>query len=401
MGNIRFQWLAVLLIAVCSAAGYAVGNAHRGIAKTNAPPEVARRKSDRPVQQERRTELDPMENFSRLLAGDNRETDIWKVVSRIPPERIQEAIREVAELEKQGTYLARKNEILSALYFHWAENDPKAALAGLPTEPRDSLDSYHWRGLAMSVLTAWTRMDPEAAFSAGKAHANKDFYYMGRDLLVQTWTPENVFQNLDRHPEHRKDLMGWYCASLTTKPEAREAMLNRLKDNPFMEDADTVNFMLFRAWGYEDFDAAVASAKQFYPPTGLKRIIEDNLAMQASKALPCAVEIDLPPGGPKWEKGYAEWLGTNGAEARGWFRNLETTWELDGHADAAAAFLALDYANADQLNLAAEQADAADRFHRLVDRWQKKNPLAVRKWLDTAPAAARELFNAKGGRNED
>lgn len=392
------RWQVFLWIVACGTGGFAVGKVVKPVSSQADHLPTATRRSERP-QPPQQARPEPLDEFRSLLSAESKETDIWKVVSQISPDRIRDALREIRELKRRGTYLPRENEILSALYFQWAENDPKAALAGLPPKPNGSLEIMMWSRLAKSVLTAWMRMDPEAAFGAAKAHTNKDFYYMGRDLLVQTWTPENVFQNLDRHSEHRRDLIGWYSVSIAEKPEARDAMLNILKEKPFMEDADTVEFMLFRAWGYRDFDAAVARAKLTYPRKALKQIIEDNLAMHANKALPCAVENDLPPGGPKWEKGYAEWLGMDGVEARAWFKNLELTWELEGHADAAAAFLALDFANASRMNLATEKADAELRFHQLVERWQTKKPHAVRKWLDTAPTAARDLFKAKADPN--
>lgn len=398
MNRVPIRWQAALLVAAFGAGGFAAGKLVKPVQPIvdHSPPPI--RRSESP-QAPRQTRLEPFDEFRSLLSAESKETDIWKVVSRIPPDRIQDALREIHELKKRGTYLPRDNEILSALYFHWAENDPKAALAGLPPKPNGSLEFMMWSRLAKSVLTAWMRLDPEAAFGAAKAHANKDFYYMGRDLLVQTWTPENVFQNLDRHSENRRDLIGWYCVSLAEKPEAREAMLKAIKQNPFLEDADTAEFMLFRAWGYRDFDAAVARAKLIYPRRALKQIIQDNLAMQANKALPSAVENDLPPGGPDWEKGYHEWLGYDGANARAWLVEQAPVWENDGHFAAAASFLAQDYSNALEMNFNSERESSQQRLRDLLDRWRTKDPHAVRKWLDTAPAAARDLFNAKGDSN--
>ena len=388
---------ALILISLSAAAGFALGNMTRPGETPAASQPTAPRREER-AQPPPRPHPEPFDDFRSLLLPDSRETDIWKVVSRISPDRIQDAIREIHQLDKRGTYLPRKDEILSALYFHWAENDPKAALAGLPPAPKDIMASIAWRGLAKSVLTAWMRMDPEAAFSAAKA-TNKDFYYMGRDMLVQTWTPENLFQNLDRHPENRSDLMAWYCSSLAFKPEARDAMLKTLKDNPNMKDAGTAAGFLLIKWGYQDFDAAIAKAQDFHASQIVKQIIRTNMPFRGDKALPCAVENEIPPGGPDWETGYSGWLSMNGPEARKWFKEQELSWELDGHADAAAAFLALDYANAKAANLAAEQAEAERRFQRLVERWQRKDPQSVRKWLDTAPKAARELIDGKGGQH--
>lgn len=384
---------ALILISLSAAAGFAVGNMTRSGETPAASQPTTPRRTER-TQPPPRAHPEPFYDFRSLLLPDSRETDIWKVVSRISPDRIQDAIREIHELDKRGTYLPRKDEILSALYFHWAENDPKAALADVSSKPK----SPERTELVKSVLAAWMQSDPDEAYRAVMDH--KDFEYYGRTMLVQTWTPENLFENLERHPDKHRNLIGWYCASLAYKPEARDAMLKSLQENPTMKNGDWAKFLLFRSWGYKNFDEAIAKADELKSQDMVNLLIKDNASQtfSAPKVFKWAAKNHIPPGGPNWAKGYDEWLGYDGPNARAWLMEQAPVWESEGHSAAAASFLARDYSNALEMKFAPERESAEKRFLELLDRWHNKDPQAAAKWLDTAPPAARDLLDRKGGR---
>jgi hypothetical protein len=390
MSPAGFPIRAASAVAICGLAGFGFGNLVKPD-EVPIPQSAAGNGRTSPSQAPQRTS--PFEDFQSLLAPLSRETDIWKVVFRIPPDQIRKAIREVEKRQQQGIYLPREREILSALYFHWAENDPKAALADVSAKP----ESPERTNLVKSVLTAWMRSDPDAAFVAVKAH--KDFGYIGRNLLVQSWTPENVFENLERHPDKHRDLLGWYCGSLANKPEARDAMIEALQENPKMKNADWARFLLFRSWGYKDFDEAIAKAEELKSPDLVNLLVKDNAsqAFGAPKVFKWAARNHVPPGGPDWEKGYYEWLGYDGANARAWLAEQAPVWENEGHLAAAASFLAQDYSNALEMKFNTERESAQKRLQDLLERWKTRDPQAARKWLDTAPEAARNLIGGSGG----
>jgi hypothetical protein len=390
MSPAGFPIQAVSAVSICGLLGFGFGKLVKQdeVPATQIPAESTRR--IRPEVAARTTAL---EDFQSLLAPLGKEVDIWKVVSRIPPDQIQQAIREVEKLRQQGTYLPREREILSALYFHWAESDPKAALADVSSQPK----SFERTDLVKSVLAAGMRNDPDEAYRSVKDH--KDFEYYGRTMLVQTWTAENVFENLERHQDNHRDLLGWYCGSLARKPEARDAMIKALQEKPEIKDGDWAKSLLFRSWGYKNFDEAIAKAEELKSPDLVNQLMKDNAGQPfgAPKVFKWAARNHVPPGGPDWEKGYAEWLGYDGAQARAWLVDQAPVWENEGHFAAAASFLAQDYSNALEMKFNSERESARQRLHDLLVRWRTKDPQAAAKWMDTAPDAARNLISGKGG----
>jgi hypothetical protein len=400
MGNLHFRGLAGILIGACGVAGYAVGNARNGVGKTDAEPVVVTHKAERPMTRERRTEEDALVNFSGLLAANSRETDIWKVVSRLPAEKIPEALRRLrearAKFPEDGLDARRLGEIEAAVYFHWAEMDPQAALADVVAMPvpRKLADQLRHSLLMKTVLTAWMRTDANAAYRAVK-HDEKLEYY-GRDLLVRLWTPENVFDNLNRYPEGHQLLLGWYCGKAAEDPEERSAMLAALKERPDLKNRDRGYQLLFRSWGYKDFNAAIAEAEAQKMPGIMKQLVQDNIEMSPQTVFPWATQRGVPIGGPLWEKGYYEWLGFGGPEARQWLAKQAPVWESQGNSASAAGFLAEDFTNAQAMKFTAEQESAGRRLTELMERWKAKDPAAAEKWLDTAPPAARELLTGMG-----
>ncbi len=118
---------------------------------------------------------------------------------------------------------------------------------------------------------------------------HKDLGHIGRDMLVQTWTPENVFENASRFPDNHRDLLGWYCVAAAKKEEHRNAMLAALEAQPDMKDGDWAKFLLFREWGYNDFSAAIKEAKARGYEDRVEQIVEDNLPRSAhlGKPFPC------------------------------------------------------------------------------------------------------------------
>jgi hypothetical protein len=251
------RWQAFLWIAACGVVGYAAGKARSPVEKAASDGRLSASHVRHTGSRDPREEVDAFENFENLLSAESRETDIWKVVSRLPKEKIPDALLRLrtarASTGNRSPEADRLHEIECALYFHWAESDPVAALADVSAipEPADPHAKTTRRNLAESMLAAWMRVDPNEAYRAVKDH--KDFGFVGRNLLVQTWTAENVFENLKLFPDKHEDLLGWYCVAAAKDEEERNAMLTALKEQPQMQDRDWGYSMLFREWAARTF----------------------------------------------------------------------------------------------------------------------------------------------------
>jgi hypothetical protein len=50
--------------------------------------------------------------------------------------------------------------------------------------------------------------------------------------LILTWTPETLEENLAKHPDKRRDLLGGFCGSVAEDETKREAMIAYLLQKP-------------------------------------------------------------------------------------------------------------------------------------------------------------------------
>ena len=354
----------------------------------------------------RPVEVDPATAFERLLSGEDRRT--WAVVSRLDASTMPLWLGKLRELMKssprESAEWLRLAEIESALYFHWADADPKAAWADVITIPRSkgySVSNYPG-ALIRSVLAAWMRRTPDDAFTATKDHP--DYGHIARDMLIRTWTPETLEENLAKHPDKRRDLLGWFCGSIVGDEGKREAVIRFLLQKPEPKDADWGRMLFFRSWGYEDFYAAIARAEALELPSMVSLVCQDNFTMNPDKVMPWAISKGMTPGGPQWERGYQEWLGKDAASARAWFEAQAPTWERDGHESAVAEFLAAELANAlspHPRNVKATASNptgvvdadvkaAAGKLSGFLARWKAKDSAAESKWRNAASKETRD-----------
>ncbi|RYD21375.1 MAG: hypothetical protein EOP88_11635 [Verrucomicrobiaceae bacterium] len=390
----------VFLIGACGLGGYAAGGGFDGVAEPQAQVEQETRTREHTGSPARRVELDDFARFEELLDG-GKDTDIWKAVSRLPKETLPDAFRRLREKRaitaSDSPDAQWLDDIESALYFHWAELDPQAALADVVAFPETTDESERTRKgqLMKSVLTAWMRTDPNAAYRSVKDDEKLEYY--GRDLLVRLWKPENVFENLKLYPENHQLLLGWYCGAAAEDPVKRNAMLVALKEQKDMQHRDWAYLLLFRSWGYSDFGSAMAEAEAQQLPGTVKQLIQDNLRSNPWQVLPWSSTKDIPPGGPRWEEGYSQWLDMDGPSAREWFNKQAPLWESKGHSAAVAGFLAQDLDDSQQNKSSDGEEAAAKNLTELMNRWKGKDPATAAKWLETAPPAARKLLSGEGG----
>jgi hypothetical protein len=395
--------LGILLVAGCGVAGYAAGGGWDGARKKVVLTEIGNLHPLQTPSRPQRTQMDEFAEFQDLFTG-GRETDIWKVVLQLPTARIPEALQRLRELQAvaaSGSSDARRlAEIESAVYFRWAESDPVAALADVSTMPGppDQKAMMARNALLKSVLAAWMRTDPNAAYRAVKDR--EDFGFTGRDMLVQTWTAENVFQNLKLFPDKSEDLLGWYCIAVAGDEGQRNAMLKALMEQPNMKDRDWGYFMLFRQWAYMDFPAAMAEAKKHDHPGLEQHVFEDGLSVQSAATIRWAVSQNIPPGGVDWEQGYRSWLRSDSADAQKWLDEQAPAWISQGHIAAVAGFRAEQLRPARGGKLVPDTDAAGQKLVQVVTEWKNKDPQAAANWLETAPDEARKLFIKQGAGNE-
>lgn len=383
------RWRAFLVVGICGLAGFAAGFANRLRTGTDgqAPQTTASREST--------PHRDGTGDFSQLLAGDKLSADTWKIVSRIPVSQIPDAMKRLREARDRSLdefESDRLDHIASALCFHWAESDPRAALADVLSHPE-----YRGRTqLVESVLAAWMITDPDAAYAAVKDH--KDYEFQGRTMLVRTWNPDTVFENLERHPDKHRILLGWYCIAAVENESQRNATLAALKERPTIKDRDWAYQLLFRAWGYQDFPSAFTSAQNLDIPWLETQLLRDNFRNQPEVAMPWSASHDITPGGPVWEEGYSKWLEYSQPKiARDWFAGVSSEWLARGHFAAVAGLLARDLDLSETAEDAVNKDHAARQLAEVMETWKTKDPEAAGKWLATAPIPARELLTSLEG----
>lgn len=393
----------ILLVTTCGMAGYAVGHL-RISAKGNPLAESGSSDSRRTHTREQRSEESPAENFRRLIVDRKNEENLWKVVSRLPAAEIPEALRILREARaitvSRTMEDKRLAEIESALYYRWAEFDPVAAradVAALPGAPDQQAKSKQDE-LMKSVLNAWMKTDPDAAYRSVKDQYH--FSYMGRDMLVKTWTAENVFENLKRFPENNEDLLGEYCVSIVRKENQRNAMLKALQDQTEFKDRDWGYMRLFREWASTDFPAAIAEAKKVDRPGFEQSVLEEGLKGQPAVALRWAVSQNISPdAGQSWWVGYDRWLYSDAADARQWLENQAPAWEANGHFEAVAMFRIQQLSKQEKIDLKTEQPV----WTALVSKWKSQDPEAAEKWLNGAWAKGQgipQILSAKGDQGD-
>ena len=391
--------LRALLVLACGAVGYIAGSPEHS--PTSAGRILKWKAAPRGIDQTRTRKIgDPVLELSNLLHGKGgRKTELLSIISRIPADRMPEAARllreyaETQQLDETNWELMQEwNEFTAALYFHWAEMDPHAALADAMTFTQRQRKNTAVSG----VLTAWMRTDPDAAYRAVKD--DQQCGYLARNMIVQLWTSENVFENADRYPEKRGDLLGWYAIGHIGNVARRDAMLEDLRKRPDLKERSWVYSLLFRAWGYEDFGEAIAAASKEKIPWLEKQLLDENLGgKDTSKVFGWATTNGHLPSGPQWEKGYGTWLITSPAEARAWFATESPKWIGAGRNDLVAGFLATEVnAPISTPEPPPEALAARDTLTRHWQTWQAADPKAADRWLDTAPANIGTMLR-KGG----
>jgi len=392
--------LHALLILACGVAGYIAGS------PADSPLSAPRLLKWKSAERGNGTDLrprrveDPILEFTRLLRGQHSRTDLLAVISRIPASAMPEAIRLLKERSAATALTERDpgnweeeaafNEIVSAVYFHWAEQDPQAALADAKT-----IESGQRRFIADSgALAAWMHTDPDAAFRAVKDDLK--VFAIARDMIVRIWTPEDAFENAARYPEKQSDLLGWYGFCHTDSEVRREALLDGLRERKDLKDRQLIYSMLFRSWGYKNFDEAMTTAGKEKLPAVEKQLVTYTLGSPyvASVFQWASTHARLPEGA-QWERGYGNWLAEDPGQARKWFAAESPKWEQSGRRDITAGFLAMDVNASRRQKDAAGETAASGALTRHWQAWRAADAKAADRWLETATPEIAKLL--KGG----
>lgn len=397
MKSLPLRWLAPLLVAACGVAGYQLGKADVSMrGSVGGDKKIPR--GERKLTRDLRAKASPLGDFKGLILDRKNEVGIWKVVSRLPSTDIPEALRSLREARSVTVSRTpaerRLAEIESALYYRWAESDPVAALADVSAMPGppDRKSNTMRVELLKAVLGAWMRTDPDVAYRAVKDE--HEFSYVGRDLLVRTWTAENAFENLKRYPDKYKDLFGWYCVAAAQDEGQRDAMLKALREQPDLQDRDVGYTMLFREWVGSDVPAAMAEAKKLDRPGFEQSVLGDALKEQPAIALPWAVSQNIPPDGQAWSLGYSRWLSSNRRDAEKWLEEQAPAWETSGHFQTVADFRTEQLSSFEKIDLNVHQPVWID----LMTKWKAKDPEGAEKWLNSPKARGQGISNILTGK---
>ncbi len=155
-------------------------------------------------------------------------------------------------------------------------------------------------------------------------------------------------------------------------------------------------FMLFRNWAYRDFPAAMAEAEQHDHPGLVNHVLDDGLNVQPASALRWAVSHDVPPGGPRCEQAYRNWLMYDAEATQSWFPEQSSGWISTGQTAVVAGFLSKELDSGGSIKGSLDPHASGERLVALVADWQAKDPQAAAKWLETASDSARKLITGKG-----
>ncbi len=354
-----------------------------GEATSVNPLKKAGRESPRPMARDRSSpSVEPMREFRDELSPDAEEGKVWRIVQRLNPDEIRDAIREITGRERQADY----KTWLSALYYRWAETDPMAALESARQLKGDFLAEE----MGLAVLCSWMSRDAEGAYLSLKK--DKDFKYEARDILVRTWNKDNVFDNLKRFPdkEDARILLGAYCFESAGDPESRTQMIAALDANKDLTGREWAYSLLFRSWLYNDPVSALAAVSEKPIPWLHQQMLRDGLSNQPGPTLKWATERGLRPGESMWQNGYRHWLMFEPEEARGWFTTQIPAWNERGDHRAVADFINQEIDNA--------QAPKDDPIHRQLDErlarqmeiWRTHDPAAADAWLAAKEKKAAE-----------
>lgn len=323
-----------------------------------------------------------MKEFLAELSPDADEGKIWKIVQRLSPKEIQDAIAEITAKEKNGDYEAW----LSALYYRWAETDPMAALESTKQLKGEFLAD----AMGLAVLCSWMSRDAEGAYISLKK--DKDFWHEARDMLVRTWNKDTVFESLKRFPdkEDARILLGAYCFQSAGDPESRAHMLAALKENKDLTGREWGYSLLYRSWLYKDPVNALADVAQIKAPWLRQQMLRDGLNSQPGPTLKWATAQGLRPGESMWQEAYRNWLVFEPETARAWFSDQVPVWNQQGDHRAVADFITqeIDNAQATKNESSRQQLDA--KLAQQIELWRKNDPAAADAWLITQQKKADE-----------
>ncbi len=320
MGKAARLYLTIVLAAACGLGGYALAR-HRHPSSSAVSAEEEAKSTVVPSRSPRLREDAALTAFERMIESGGHDPGLWRVVRRLRSADIEPALAMLAGIPDPE----KKAELFSAFYHRWADLDPQAALeAALRTGDEKLRDR-----LATSVLCAWVKTDPHAAFQAVRDNAG--FRFDAIKMIVRTWSPETVFESLKGFPQdERQVFLAIYCEESVLDPARRDSTLAMLKENPAVEDRDQLRDRLFRSWVLEQPEAAFAAAKEHDDPALRQQMLEFGLVLHPGPTLRWAVETGIRPGGAQWEDGYQLWLAFDPPAAREWFREQSVRWNEEG-----------------------------------------------------------------------
>ena len=377
------RWLPGVLVLACGVGGWTIGKGRAELKAEVTSEQKGAPKNSRSLAGDRSvSSVKPMKEFLAELSPDADEGKIWKIVQRLSPKEIRDAIAEITAKDKNREYEAW----LSALYYRWAETDPIAALESAKQLGEEFLAD----AMGLAVLCCWVSRDADGAYLSVKN--DDDFGHEARDMLVRTWNKDTVFGNLKRFPDPKdaETLLGAYCFQSAGDPASRNHMLAALDENKDLTGREWGYSLLYRSWLYKDPVNALAAISDKPIPWLQQQMLRDGLGTQPGPTLKWATAQGLRPGESMWQDGYSHWLLFEPEAAREWFANQAPAWNEQGDHRTVADFITQEI---DNLNITRDESTRQqldDRLAQQIELWRKHDPAAADTWLAAQQKKASE-----------
>ncbi|WP_367873943.1 hypothetical protein [Luteolibacter sp. Populi] len=279
------------------------------------------------------------------------------------------------------------------LYFRWAELDPDAAM-----ERALRLPEGHNHDFAQSVLSAWFKNDPEAAYRWCKSEPKRAERLSGSNMMGAMLLSEPSQSAmakatlLDKMTRYRVFGDAGTLAGRDT-PEARQAFLQSLGKYGD-EDRQLALKALLRSWGASEAREVLERWDEFgYHDPNPSFPEKDSIlrrwgSREPEQALAWTEEIPQAAGQPQQLDIYKRWVDSDPEAAARWLEGRDNAGEY-------AALLVKQFHSATLKGTVSRSAtqqvrqsrEEAQRRHYQL--WARQQPQAAAEWLngiDTASA---------------
>ncbi|WP_035601736.1 hypothetical protein [Haloferula sp. BvORR071] len=322
--------------------------------------------------------------------GSNRllQAKAWEDVRTFTAEQCREGLR----VTGTGTIEEMSPPGAEMLFFRWAEVDPQAAMGAAMDLSKPFNLQY-----ARSVLAAWFKNDPEAAYRWSKSDPR-----MAKNLRTEEMMGSVLLGEPAESAMAKAMLMGEgvrervFCVNGaiagSSGKEERDAFIKKL--SKFGEDERYAGTrLLLRSWGAQEPREVLDHWDEFsYQDRPGGRPVRDEIlgrwgARQPAEAMTWLDENPLPDRQARQLDIYSRWVERDSEAAGQWLEGRENAGDyaelLVKQALSQALNNTMDHFSSKQVT---ERRDELLRRHYQL--WERKQPEAATVWLNQLDAAS-------------